>query len=173
MPETKKTDPRGEYYWNQVKKHGSQYPSFHWPSMEMLLNLVYTYDVLSSHMAAKVSPYGITKSGLSVLLILSRSESKACKQNEISRLMLVSRANITGLVDSLFRQGLVDRINDPHDRRVNMVKILPKGEKLLKDLLPGYYKHMHDMCSVFTEKEKKIFNDLLTRLRNRTNEAKG
>src|ERR1035441_6750842 len=105
-------DQRGEYYWNQVKKHGGKYPSFNWPSVEMFLNLVYTYDVISSHMAGKITPYGITKAGFSVLMILSRSPSKASKQNEISRLMLVSRANITGLVDSLFRQRLVQRIND-------------------------------------------------------------
>src|SRR5476649_1296133 len=138
MAKADKIDHRGEYYWSQVKKHSSQYPSFDWPSAEMFLNLVYTYDVVSSHMAAKVTPYGITKAGFSVLMILSRSQSKACKQNEISQLLLVSRANITGLVDSLARQGLVERTNDPHDRRVNMVKILSKGEKLLEDLLPGY-----------------------------------
>src|SRR5271154_2073283 len=140
MPEIKNTDRRAEYYWSQVKKHGSKYPEFNWPSVEILLNLVYTYDVVSAHMANKTSPYGITKAGFSVLMILSRSESKACKQNEISQLMLVSRANITGLVDSLVRLGLVERANDPQDRRINRVKILPKGEKLLKDLLPGYYK---------------------------------
>ena len=83
----------------------------------------------------KISPYGITKAGFSVLMILSRSQSKSCKQNEISQLMLVSRANITGLVDSLFRPGLVERINDPHDRRVNMIRILPKGEKLLRGFI--------------------------------------
>jgi DNA-binding MarR family transcriptional regulator len=105
-------------------------------------------------------------------MILSRSLSKACKQNEISQLMLVSRANITGLVDSLVRLGLVERTNDPHDRRVNRVNILPKGEKLLKDLLPEYYKDIHDIYSIFTAGEKKKLNDLLTRLRNKTNEVK-
>jgi MarR family 2-MHQ and catechol resistance regulon transcriptional repressor len=172
MTETNKTDQRGEYYLSQVKKSGSHYPSFNWPSVEMLLNLTYTYDVLSGYLSSKVTPYGITRAGFNVLRILSRSQSKACKQNEISQLMLVSRANITGLVDSLFRKGLVERINDPHDRRVNMIKILPKGEKLLDDLLPGYYKHIHDMCSVLSVKDMKIFNDLLTRLRKRTNEIK-
>jgi MarR family 2-MHQ and catechol resistance regulon transcriptional repressor len=172
MVESKKIDQRGEYYWSQVKKNGSQYPSFNWSSVEMLLNLAYTYDVVSGHLSGKITPYGITKAGFNVLRILSRSQNKACKQNDISQLMLVSRANITGLVDSLFRKGLVERINDPHDRRINMIKILPKGEKLLQDLLPGYYKHMNEMCSVFTVKEKKIFNDLLTRLRKRTNEVK-
>ena len=165
-------DLRGEYYWSQVKKHGSKYPEFNWFSVEMILNLVYTYDIVSAHLAHKIGPHGITKSSFSVLMILSRSPNKACKQNEISQLMLVSRANITGLVDSLVRLGLVKRLNDPYDRRVNMVKILPKGEGLLKGLLPGYYRHIHEIGSVFTTAEKKIFNDLLTRLRNRTNEIK-
>jgi len=173
MAKADKKDRRAEYYWSQVKKHGEKYPTFNWPSVEVLLNLVYTYDVVSGHMAQQTSPFGITKAGFSVLMILSRSQSKACKQNEISQLLLVSRANITGLVDSLVRTGLVERTNDPHDRRVNMVRILPKGEKLLEGLLPGYYRHVHDICSVFTAAEKKTLNDLLTRLRNRTGEIKG
>jgi MarR family 2-MHQ and catechol resistance regulon transcriptional repressor len=175
MSKTKNTDRRAEYYWNQVKKHGSKYAEFDWPCVEILLNLVYTYDIVSGHMSRKTSPYGITKAGFSVLMILSRSQSKACKQNEISQLMLVSRANITGLVDSLVRQGLVERTNDPHDRRVNMVKILSKGEKLLEDLLPGYYRNVYAICSIFTAAEKKMLNDLLTKLRDRTSvlEAKG
>jgi len=169
----KNIDRRSDYYWGQVKKKGSKYSSFHWPSVEVLLNLAYTYDIVFSHMSQKVSPYGLTKASFGVLMILSRSDTKACKQNEISQLMLVSRANITGLVDSLDRQGLVERTSDPHDRRVNMVKILPKGEKLLEDLLPGYYKYISEMCSIFTPAEKKTLNDLLTRLRKKTSEAKG
>ena len=172
MAERTKIDQRGDYYLSQVKKSGAQYPTFDWPSVEMLLNLSYTYDIVSGNLSAKITPFGITRAGFNVLRILSRSETKSCKQNEISELMLVSRANITGLVDSLYRKGLVDRINDPQDRRVNMIKILPKGEKLLDSLLPGYYLHMKDMCTVFTANEKKVFNGLLTRLRERTNEFK-
>jgi MarR family 2-MHQ and catechol resistance regulon transcriptional repressor len=165
-------DNRGEYYWGQVKKHGRKYPEFNWPSVETLLNLIYTYDVVIAHTARKINAHGITRAGFSVLMILSRSQFKACKQNEISQLMLVSRANITGLVDSLAHQGLVERTSDPHDRRVNMIKILPKGEKLLEGLLPGYYKYIQEIYSVFNLKEKKDFNDLLTRLRDRINEIK-
>ena len=171
MTEREKIDPRGDYYLGQLKKHGTEYPTFHWPSVEMLLNFAYSYDVLSANLSERITPYGITRAGFNVLRILSRSQAKACKQNEISQLMLVSRANITGLVDGLFSKGLVERINDPNDRRVNMVKILPKGEKLLEELLPEYYRHIKNVCSVFTAEEKKIFNDLLTKLRNRTNEV--
>ena len=57
-------------------------------------------------------------------------------------------------------------------RSVNIVKILPKGEKLLENLLPSYYKSVDDICSVFNAKEKKLLGDLLTRLRNRTKDVK-
>ena len=172
MVKTETKDRRAEYYWTQVKKHGAKYPEFSWPAVETVLNLVYTYDVVSGHMAKKIADHGITKAGFSVLMILSRSEVKSAKQNEISQLMLVSRANITGLVDSLANQGLVLRTNDPHDRRVNIVKILPKGEKLLESILPGYYKRVHEICSVFTAGEKQLLNDLLARLRGRVSDMK-
>ena len=76
MSKTNNTDYRGEYYWSQVKKHGGKYPEFNWFSVEMLLNLAYTYDIVSAHLSRKISPYGITKAGFSVLMILSRSSSK-------------------------------------------------------------------------------------------------
>lgn len=169
----KNTDRRADYYWSQVKKHGAKYPTFHWPSVEILLNLFYTYDVVAGNMNQQIAPYGLTKAAFGVLMILSRSETKSCKQNEISQLMLVSRANITGLVDSLDRQGLVERTSDPKDRRVNMVRILPKGEKLIEDLLPGYYKYVNELCSIFTAAEKKTLNDFLTRLREKISDLKG
>jgi MarR family 2-MHQ and catechol resistance regulon transcriptional repressor len=172
MAKTEHKDLRGDYYWSQVKKHGSKYPEFNWPSVETLMNLIYTYDVVAANSARKVGAFGITRAGFSVLMILSRSQFKACKQNEISQLMLVSRANITGLVDSLVGLGLVERTNDPHDRRVNLIRITPKGEKLLKDLLPGYYKYIQDICSIFTAEDKKKFCELLKRLRDRINEIK-
>ena len=68
-----KKEPRSEYYWTQVKKHGQKYKEFNWSSVEMLLNLVYSYDVISNNLAQKIAPYGITKAGFSVLMVLLRS----------------------------------------------------------------------------------------------------
>jgi DNA-binding MarR family transcriptional regulator len=133
--------------------------------VEVLLSLAYNYDLVFTRVSRKLAPYGLTRASFGVLMILSRSDSKACKQNEISQLMLVSRANITGLVDGLARHGLVERGPDPHDRRVNRVKILAKGEKLLEALLPQQYQDIYEMFEVFSAAEKKTLSDLLGRLR--------
>ena len=53
MTNINQADRRAEYYWSQVKKHGAKYPGFNWSSVEILLNLVYTYDIVSGHLAIK------------------------------------------------------------------------------------------------------------------------
>jgi DNA-binding MarR family transcriptional regulator len=166
-------DPRAEYYWTQVKRFGTKYPTFHWPSAELLLNLIYTHNTISTNLDRYIAAHGITRAAFNVLMILSRSEAKGCKQNEISKLMLVSRANITGLVDGLVKQGFVQRQSHQNDRRANMVRILPAGEALLEEILPNYYEHFHTMCSVLSAADKKKLNGLLTQLRVGAGEFKG
>jgi len=46
----------------------------------------------------------------------------------LSRSMLVTAGNITGLVDRAARDGLVERRADPNDRRAWRVHITPKGK---------------------------------------------
>jgi DNA-binding MarR family transcriptional regulator len=47
----------------------------------------------------------------------------------LSRSMLVTAGNLTGLVDRAARDGLVERRSDPTDRRAWRVHILPKGQR--------------------------------------------
>ncbi|TKD08349.1 MarR family winged helix-turn-helix transcriptional regulator [Polyangium fumosum] len=46
----------------------------------------------------------------------------------LSRSMLVTAGNITGLVDRAARDGLVERRADPNDRRAWRVHLTPKGQ---------------------------------------------
>lgn len=160
-----------EHYWDQIKRYGEKYPAFNWPSVELLLNLVHSYSVLSTSFDRFLAGYDMTRAAFGVLMILSRSESESCKQNDISKLMLVSRANITGLVDGLAKAGLVERKDDQADRRVNIVAILPKGKILLEKILPIYYAYVARISSKLTVSEKKQLKDLLIKLRNGINEA--
>ena len=47
-------DDREHHYLNRMRHHSSKYAEFHWPSVEMLINLTYTYDVIHSHLARKL-----------------------------------------------------------------------------------------------------------------------
>ncbi|HNV87098.1 MAG TPA: MarR family transcriptional regulator [Candidatus Omnitrophota bacterium] len=159
-------DGKMRYYWDRVRHHGARYAKFHWPSVEVILNLVYTYDVALNHFAKRMSKIGLSPSAFNVLMILSRHDEKSCKQRDLSKLMLVSRANITGLVDSLAKRGLISRAPDKTDRRVCIVRMAKKGERLLEQFLPSHYEEMRRILSNLTPAEEKTLTALLSKLRS-------
>lgn len=54
---------------------------------------------------------------------------------ELARVMGVSLATVTGIVDRLVGQDLVTRAEDPRDRRVRRVTLSPAGEALMKGIV--------------------------------------
>lgn len=63
-----------------------------------------------------------------VLAALSR-RPEGMKMNELSRMLLVSNGNVTGVVDRLIGDGLVSRHVPEHDRRTIQVALTAKGRK--------------------------------------------
>ena len=159
-------DLRAEYYWTKIREFGRKYEKFDWPSVRILLNLIYAYDVLMVHFSKLMAIYGLSPAVFNVLMILSRSSEKKFKQHDISKLLLVSRANVTGLVNTLVRKGLAKREADPRDRRAWLVKITTKGKNLLETYLPNHYAEAHRIFSGFKVDEKIKMDRLLSKLKD-------
>jgi DNA-binding MarR family transcriptional regulator len=49
------------------------------------------------------------------------------RMNVLSRYLMVTGGNVTGLTDQLVRDGLVERVDDPEDRRSYLVRLTPAG----------------------------------------------
>jgi len=158
-------DKRDHYYQDRVREHGRRYAEFHLPSVQVLLNLIYTYDVTASHLARRLAEHGLSLSAFNLLMIVSRSGSEGCPLYEIGELLLVSRANITGLMDCLERKALVERVSDERDRRVRVARLTQKGGALLQSLLPDHYSEVKMICSGLSNTEKSQLHVLLTKLR--------
>lgn len=50
------------------------------------------------------------------------------KMGELSRYLMVTGGNVTGLTDELAREGLVSRESSPTDRRAWLLRLTPKGK---------------------------------------------
>jgi MarR family 2-MHQ and catechol resistance regulon transcriptional repressor len=161
----KEPDDRGHYYRHRMRKHGQRYREFHWPSSMLLFDLAYTYDITAARMSRELGSVGLSLSAFNMLMILHRSEGRGCPLHELSELMIVSRANITGLVDCLEQKGLVERVMDENDRRVRVARITKAGEKLLESFLPSHFTSVRDMCSGLTNLEKSTLSRLLAKFR--------
>ena len=158
-------DSRLEYFWTQVREFGKKYKKFNWPSVEVLLNFIRTYDALMDHFSKWMLAYGLSPAVFNMLMILSRSSGKKLKQHEISKLLLVSRANVTGLVNTLVRKGLAEREPDEKDRRAWRITITEKGKTLLETYLPHHYAEVSRIFSGFSRAEKKELNRLICKFK--------
>ncbi len=63
-------------------------------------------------------------------------------QHAIGDKLLLSRANITLLVDQLARKRLVRRERDREDRRRVMVQLTPEGRRKVERLFPSHALHL-------------------------------
>lgn len=85
--------------------------------------------------------------------------------SELGERMLVTRANITGLIDRMERDGLVIREADPKDRRVYRARLTAKASNLLDNILPIHADFTRRVMSVLSIPEKTQLTELLQKLR--------
>ena len=56
------------------------------------------------------------------------------KMNELSRRMMVTGGNITGITDQLAAEGVVERVDVKGDRRAYRVRLTARGRKLFAEM---------------------------------------
>ncbi len=56
------------------------------------------------------------------------------KMNELSRRMMVTGGNVTGITDQLVAEDMVERVPVPGDRRAYRVRLTVKGRKAFADM---------------------------------------
>lgn len=82
-----------------------------------------------------IEEFGVTTQQWSVLGALSRPKAaQGMSVNELSRFLLVSRQNLTGVLSRLEQNGWIERTTDAQDRRSRKVKLSAEGERLWAQL---------------------------------------
>ena len=71
---------------------------------------------------------------------------------------------MTGLIDTLEKDGLVVRSADSHDRRTTHVHLTPQGEAFVESMLPNYFQSVSEIIKPLSETERKLLVDLLLKL---------
>ena len=83
----------------------------------------------------------------------------------LSRRMLVTAGNLTGLVDRAERDGVVERRADPRDRRLSRAYLTPKGRALITELLPRHADHVGELLEDLDADDRRELRRLLGKLR--------
>jgi DNA-binding MarR family transcriptional regulator len=87
------------------------------------------------------------------------------QMGELSRRMLVTGGNVTGIVDQLERGGLLVRTEDPADRRAYRVKLTKEGRRLFAQMAAEHETWIVKLFSGIPKREQRALTESLTRLR--------
>ncbi len=87
------------------------------------------------------------------------------KMRELSRRLMVTGGNVTGLTDKLVEEGLVERRDDPRDRRAYTVHLTPEGKRLFRKMAGAHEQWVIDLFAGLDHGEKMQMLELLNRLK--------
>lgn len=164
-PDVPKADRREGLYHQLVRAAGGAYEGFDLGSCEIVLDLAYTYDVLHHIAGRYMAEYGLSKSSFNILMLLRHGPEEGMQLHGLGELLLVSRANITGLIDHLEEKGWAKRVVDDSDRRVRFARITKKGEALLDEAVPGHFRNVRALLGDLTASDKETLARLLKKTR--------
>jgi DNA-binding MarR family transcriptional regulator len=84
---------------------------------------------------------------------------------ELSRRMMVTGGNVTGITDQLEKDGLVVRDADPDDRRSFRVRLTPEGKRQFARMATEHERWIVGMFAGLSEREKADLERLMGRLK--------
>jgi len=113
------------------------------------------------------SRFGITLPRFDLLSQLERNPG-GLKMNELSRLLMVTGGNITGIVDQLVKEGLVERVDDASDRRAWRVRLTRAGDKAFAEMARAHEEWVVKLLSGLSRKDADSLMHLLARLKQVT-----
>lgn len=106
-------------------------------NLRLWLRLLGTARMIEKRLQRGFAEQGTTLPRFDVLATLDH-EGKPLAMGELSRALLVSNGNITGIVKALTKDGLVTIEPGEKDRRVSMVSLTPEGRTLFAELAAAH-----------------------------------
>jgi len=134
-------------------------------SVRVHLRLASCRNLLMRESRRSVERWGLTLPQFDILAELDRAPRAGFTFGELSRLLLVTSGNLTGIVDRLEADGLARREYDKSDRRVVRIVLTRKGRQLVTRVVPLHASDIEVSLAFMTAEQLTVLNELLGALR--------
>lgn len=129
------------------------------------INLLFTASWMNKVNTESLKPYNISIQQFNILRILRGMAGEPASIKLLTERMIDKMSNASRLVEKLKTKGLVQRVECPQDRRQVDILITKKGLALLEKASDDLESTLQYKMTNISEKEAKMLNDLLDRLR--------
>jgi MarR family 2-MHQ and catechol resistance regulon transcriptional repressor len=131
-------------------------------ALKLWVVLARCYNSFAQSEAVRIKGYEITPPQFGVLEALAHlGPLKMC---ELAEKLLMSGANVTGVIDRLEEKGFVQRVMEADDRRTYRIHLTGAGGKLIADIFPAHAEKIRRLTHALSAKEKRVLAELLKKL---------
>ena len=148
-----------------LREFAKRFPEIDVSVLETCVYLIFVGRLIGDAMDIHFARHDLSKGRFQILANLKRKEGPLSPA-ELSECCGVTRATVTGLVDTLEHAGLVERLQDSQDRRSVQVRLTPAGEKKVDDMLPDHYRRITGLMAGLTKDERDVLKKLLEKIEN-------
>ncbi len=107
-------------------------------SVRLWLRLLSLHNLVDGELRRRLQEqFGCTLPQFDVLSELERA-GEAQTMSQVSRQLMVSNGNLTGVVDRLLREGYVHREESPGDRRVQLISLTEAGRARFQSMAAAH-----------------------------------
>ena len=93
------------------------------------------------------------------------------KMNELSRRMMVTGGNVTGITDQLVAEGLVERLDHAEDRRAFRIRLTRAGERSFAEMARAHEEWVVELLAGLSRREQDDLLKLLAKVKQHTVEV--
>ena len=141
-----------------------KYPTLNPSASDAFLNLLRTGDAVFAAESEFLARHHISQGRFTVLMLLNRCSTEPSTPAELADQAGVTRGTMTGLIDTLEKDGVVRRETDPRDRRTVLVRLTEQGQQSLEQMLPDYFKCVARIMQPLNPTERKQLVGLLQKI---------
>lgn len=133
--------------------------------LRLWLRLLACTNLIEGEIRSRLrSQFSMTLPRFDLMAQLERSPD-GMKMGELSKRMMVTGGNVTGITDQLVVEGMVVREDNPKDRRAYNVKLTPAGRKAFMKMAAAHEIWIVAMLGDLSEKERDQLYALLAKLK--------
>jgi DNA-binding MarR family transcriptional regulator len=140
----------------------SSVPSEERPFRSVGFTISTTGYALAKRFRELLAPLGLEPREFALLRTVATSEGVT--QQAIGERMGVAASRMVAFVDALEARGLLERRQNPDDRRARALFLTPEGRSLLEQAFVVAVEHERRLTSELTDEEREQLLDLLARV---------
>ena len=147
-----------------LQEHARRFPMLDASAIRASLALRRVGQALDDAYDAHYARHGLSPGRFTVLMMLAKAPEHTLTAGELAECSSVTRASMTGLLDTLEAAGLVQRESSSEDRRRTLVRLTPVALEQLERMLPDHFRRTAALMAGLSEAERTTLVELLTKV---------